>query len=56
MKIYLAQLNPTVGALARYLGESGAPAAVHAEESRQKKLEDRMAKQRRALGRGRTGR
>ena len=48
--------HPTVGSLARYLGEGGAPAAVHTEEARQKKLEERVAKQRRALGRGRSGR
>jgi hypothetical protein len=48
--------HPTVGSLARYLGESAAPAAAVAESARQKKLEERMARQRRALGRGRAGR
>ena len=47
--------HPTVSSLAQHLGEGAAPAAREAE-ARQKKLDERMARQRRALGRGRTSR
>jgi FkbM family methyltransferase len=46
--------HPTVASLARYLGESEAGAGRAGE--RQKKLDERVAKQRRALGLGRGGR
>ncbi|HKV09740.1 MAG TPA: MupA/Atu3671 family FMN-dependent luciferase-like monooxygenase, partial [Thermoanaerobaculia bacterium] len=47
--------HPTVASLAQHLGEGTAPAAREAE-ARQKKLDERMARQRRALGRGRASR
>ncbi len=51
--------HPTIASLARFLVESGADgggaAAAPAAEERQKRLDDRMARQRRALGLGGRG-